>query len=49
MLLGLFAAARLGQFARVDPTLGELIGRPPTPLREVLEETLSPQPATART
>ncbi|MDQ3721754.1 MAG: NAD(P)H-binding protein [Actinomycetota bacterium] len=48
MLLGLFAAARLGQFARVDPTLGELIGRPPTPLREVLEETLSPQPATSQ-
>lgn len=45
MMLGLFAAARLGHFARVEPALGELIGRPPTSLREVLEEALAPVPA----
>lgn len=47
MRVGLFAAARLGQFARVDPTLSKLIGRPPTSMRTVLEHTLSPQGATA--
>lgn len=36
MLVGLFAASRRGDFARVDPTLAQLIGRPPVPLREVL-------------
>ncbi len=36
MLLGMFAAARQGAFAAVDPTLGELLGRPPVPVREVL-------------
>lgn len=47
MLIGLFAAARLGQFARVEPALGELIGRPPTSLRTVLEQSLGPAPATS--
>jgi NAD(P)H dehydrogenase (quinone) len=42
MLLGLFLAARQGDFARVDPTLGRLIGRPPTPLRDVLKAGISP-------
>jgi NAD(P)H dehydrogenase (quinone) len=42
MLLGLFAASRQGQFARVDPTLARLIGRPPTPLRDVLKVAISP-------
>jgi hypothetical protein len=33
MQMGLFAASRLGDFAQVDPTLAQLIGRPPTALR----------------
>jgi hypothetical protein len=37
MLVGLFAASRLGHFARVDPTLPRLIGRPPAPLRDVMK------------
>jgi len=37
MLLGLFAASRQGHFAPVDPTLARLLGRPPTPLRDVLK------------
>ena len=36
MLLGTFRAARRGDFAAVDPTLGELLGRPPRGLRDVL-------------
>lgn len=40
MLLGFFAASRRGEFANVDPTLGRLIGRPPTPLRDVLKAAL---------
>ena len=36
MLLGTFRAARRGDFAAVDPTLGELLGRPPRNLRDVL-------------
>jgi uncharacterized protein YbjT (DUF2867 family) len=36
MLLGLFAASRAGEFAAVDPTLGELLGRPPLIVRDVL-------------
>jgi len=36
MLLGLFAASRAGEFATVDPTLGELLGRPPLTVRDVL-------------
>ena len=36
MLLGTFRAARRGDFAAVDPTLGELLGRPPRSLRGVL-------------
>lgn len=40
MLVGLFAASRLGHFARVDPTLPRLIGRPPTPLRDVMKMVL---------
>jgi uncharacterized protein YbjT (DUF2867 family) len=38
--VGLFAASRQGDFARVDPTLARLIGRPPTPLRDVLEAAI---------
>jgi uncharacterized protein YbjT (DUF2867 family) len=36
MLLGLFAASRAGEFAAVDPILGELLGRPPLTVRDVL-------------
>ncbi|MEU1365205.1 NAD(P)H-binding protein [Streptomyces sp. NPDC005803] len=37
-LLGVFAAARAGEFAAVDPALADLIGREPTPLSTVLRE-----------
>jgi uncharacterized protein YbjT (DUF2867 family) len=40
MLVGLFAASRQGEFARVDPTLARLIGRQPVPLREVLRSAI---------
>lgn len=36
MLLGTFRACRRGDFAAVDPTLGELLGRPPRSLRDTL-------------
>ncbi len=42
MFLGLFVAARQGAFTRVDPTLGRLIGRPPTPVRDALQAVVSP-------
>lgn len=35
-LLGVFTAARAGEFAAVDPTLATLLGREPTPLEAVL-------------
>ncbi|HYO29406.1 MAG TPA: NAD(P)H-binding protein [Thermomicrobiales bacterium] len=41
MLLGLFAASRQGEFANVDPALGRLIGRPPTPLRDTLKAAIA--------
>lgn len=37
MVLGIFVASRQGAFAPADPTLARLIGRKPTPLRDVLE------------
>jgi uncharacterized protein YbjT (DUF2867 family) len=40
-LLGIFAAARAGEFSAVDPTLAELIGREPLSLRAVLSEHLA--------
>jgi len=40
LTLGIFAAARRGEFAVVDPTLPALIGRPTTTLREVLAAEL---------
>ena len=36
MLIGLFAASRQGAFVTVEPTLEELLGRPPLTVREVL-------------
>jgi NAD(P)H dehydrogenase (quinone) len=37
MMLGLFLAARRGEFAATSPVLGELLGRPATPLSSFLE------------
>lgn len=41
MMLGMFRAARRGEFAATSPVLGELLGRPATPLSSVLETTAS--------
>ena len=41
MLIGMFRAARAGEFAAVDPTLERLLGRRPTALREVLREVVA--------
>ena len=38
MLLGFFQAARQGAFAGVDPLLGELLGRIPRTVRDLLAE-----------
>ncbi|HWO62984.1 MAG TPA: NAD(P)H-binding protein [Umezawaea sp.] len=40
LLVGLFAASRQGEFARVGPALPELLGRPALPLREVLRAAI---------
>ncbi len=40
--LGFYAASRQGEFARVDPTLARLTGRPPMPMRDVLQAAISP-------
>jgi hypothetical protein len=37
MLLSIFVASRQRRFTLIDPTLARLIGRPPTPLQEVLK------------
>ena len=36
IMLGMYRAARAGEFATVDPTLARLIGRPPVTLRDML-------------
>ena len=36
MTLGLYRAARAGEFAAVDPTLARLLGRPPVTVRQML-------------
>ncbi len=41
LLLGLFAASRKGEFVAVDPTLEQLLGRPPMSMRDVLAAHLS--------
>ena len=41
LLLGVFAASRRGEFATVDPTLGQLLEHEPIPFREVLAATLA--------
>lgn len=38
MLLGMFLAARRGEFATVSPALQETLGREPDPVSSVLEE-----------
>ncbi len=40
MLLGMYRAARRGDFAAVDPTLESLLGRRPQTMRDVLAATL---------
>jgi uncharacterized protein YbjT (DUF2867 family) len=40
MLEDMFAASRRGEFANVDPTLGRVLDRPPTALRDVLKAAL---------
>ncbi|MFF4471131.1 SDR family oxidoreductase [Streptomyces sp. NPDC001599] len=42
--LGIFAAARAGEFATTDPTLAALLGREPVGMREVLGEALRQAP-----
>ncbi|MFE0480334.1 NmrA family NAD(P)-binding protein [Streptomyces tendae] len=42
--LGIFAAARAGEFATADPALAELLGREPVGMREVLAEALREAP-----
>jgi hypothetical protein len=44
LMLSIFAASRDEEFAAVDPTLAELIGREPLDLATVLRPTLSPHP-----
>ena len=39
--LGMYRAARRGEFAVTDPTLETLIGRRPTSVRSVLEAIVS--------
>ncbi len=40
LLVGIFQASRRGDFARVDPTLERLLGRPPQTMRDVLAANL---------
>ncbi|MFI0775259.1 NAD(P)H-binding protein [Streptomyces sp. NPDC021212] len=40
LLVGLFAASRRGDFAPADPTLARLLGRPTTPLADILKAGL---------
>lgn len=41
MLLGLYRAAHAGEFAPADPTLATLLGRAPTPMRDVMAARLA--------
>jgi uncharacterized protein YbjT (DUF2867 family) len=41
LTLEIFAASRRGEFTTVDPTLQQLLGRNPTPLRDVLAAELT--------
>ncbi len=46
--LGMYRAARRGEFAVTDPALGELLGRRPTSVRTVLEALVADSPAAVR-
>lgn len=41
IVLGLYLASRAGEFSRVDSTLEQLLGRPPTRIRELLADRRS--------
>lgn len=41
LFLGIFRASRRGEFALVDPTLANLIGRPPMSMRDALKAAIS--------
>jgi NAD(P)H dehydrogenase (quinone) len=41
MLLGFFAAARRGDFAATGPALGELLGRAPRTVRDLLADRVA--------
>ena len=41
MLLGLYAASRKGEFATIDPTLTQLLGRTTITMRELISEKVS--------
>ncbi len=42
LLVGLFAASRRGDFAPVDPTLADVLGRPVVPLEDFLKSAVRP-------
>jgi uncharacterized protein YbjT (DUF2867 family) len=42
LLVGLFAASRQGEFAPAGPALARLLGRPTTPVADVLKSALTP-------
>lgn len=41
IMMGYYRAARVGEFAQIDPTLSRLIGRRPQPMHEFMAERLS--------
>lgn len=41
LLVGMFVASRRGEFARTDPTLAQLLGRPPLRARDALKSRIS--------
>jgi NAD(P)H dehydrogenase (quinone) len=43
MLLGMFRASRRGEFATTGPTLGNLLGRPATPVSSILQPAATPR------
>ena len=47
MLLGMYQAARRGDFARVDPALAQLLGRPPQSMRDFFAAKLTTPPTAA--
>lgn len=47
LALTFFTAGRRGEFATVDPTLGEILGRDPIPVRDVLAAGLAKSAAVA--